>query len=73
MLSYVHLKAARVVYRKLLPMLHLLEGTGQLWQVAKYAQSKQGIGNGSLRRPRGPLTAENKAAVDKLFAEHNYR
>lgn len=67
------LQAARVIYRKLLPMLHLLEGTGQLWQIAKYAQAQQGIGNGALRKPRGPITPENKAAVDKLMAANAYK
>lgn len=62
------LAGGRKVYRKMLPFLRLLEDTGELWQIAKYGQQKQGIGNGVLRLPRGPLSAENKAALDSLMA-----
>ncbi len=63
------LVAARALYRKMLPLLRLLEDTGELWQVAKYVLHKQGIGTGALRPPRGPISAESKAAVDALL-EH---
>ncbi len=63
---------ARALYRKLLPLLRLLEDTGELWQVAKYALHKQGIGTGALRLPRGPISASSKAAVDALLAETTF-
>lgn len=59
--------AARKVYQKMLPMLRLIEDTGELWQVVKYAMKQQGIGNGLLRRPRQPISRETREAVDLVL------
>lgn len=66
------LEAARALYRQLLPLMRLLEDTGELWQVAKYVLHKQGIGTGALRLPRGPISAQSKKAVDDLLAAVTY-
>lgn len=58
------LAGARELYRKMLPLLHLTEDTGELWQIIKYVLKAKGMGNGVLRRPRLPISAETKAAVD---------
>ena len=60
------------VYRQLLPLMGLLEDTGELWQVAKYVMHKQGIGTGALRLPRGPISESSKAAVDALLSTTNF-
>lgn len=62
------LVGARDIYRKLLPMLRLTEESGELWQVAKYALQKHGIGNGKLRLPRLPVSEASKKAVDGVWA-----
>ncbi len=66
------LAEARTIYRQLLPLMRLLEDTGELWQVAKYVLHKQGIGTGALRLPRGPISASSKAAVDALLAQTTF-
>lgn len=63
---------ARVLYRQLLPLVSILEDTGELWQVAKYILHKQGIGTGALRPPRGLISAQTKAAVDALLAQTDF-
>lgn len=64
------LAAARVVYRKVLPMLRLFESSGQLWQVVKYVLKSQGIGTGLCRAPRQAIAADVRAAVDKALQEN---
>lgn len=59
--------AARVIYRQILPMLRLIEESGELWQVAKYALQKRGMGNGTLRAPRLPISDASQRAVDELM------
>lgn len=58
------LPAARAVYRQVLPMLHLFEATGQLWQIVKYVLQTKGIGTGKCRAPRLPISEDVKKAVD---------
>ena len=60
-------EGARAVYRQLLPMLRLIEDTGELWQVIKYVLRQKGFGTGTLRMPRLPISAEVKAMVDGVL------
>lgn len=61
------LSAGREVYRKLLPLLALIEETGELWQVVKYAAHRQGLMGPFVRPPRLPLSSETRAALDKVL------
>lgn len=65
--------AAREVYRKLLPLLRLIEETGELWQVVKSVSEKQGMVSGFVRPPRGPLSEGVRARLDALMKQVTYR
>ena len=67
------LVGARKLYRQLLPMLRLTEDTGELWQVIKYTLSRMGIGTGALRKPRRPISAASKAAVDAVLSVTTFK
>ncbi len=62
--------SARSLITQALPFLRLEEESGELWQVVKYMLELQGKGKTYLRRPRGPISAEAKAAVDAIFAQN---
>ena len=66
------LQKARSLYKTLIPMLRHIEESGELWQVTKYALMKQGFGNGVLRSPRLPISAEAKAIVDNLMLKSKF-
>lgn len=67
------LEAARDIYRKLLPLLSLIEDTGELWQVVKYTAAKQGIIQPYVRAPRCPISASSKEALDSLLQKYSYQ
>ena len=58
------------LYRKMLPLLRYIEGSGKLWQVIKYAMDVQGHVGGICRSPRLPLTDAEKADIERILAEH---
>lgn len=57
------------LYRKLLPLLRYIEGSGKLWQVIKYAMDVQGRVGGICRKPRLPLTDSEKADIERILNE----
>lgn len=59
---------ARPLYKQMLPMLRLIEETGELWQVVKYGMKHYGFGSGALRLPRQPISSATKAAADAILA-----
>jgi 4-hydroxy-tetrahydrodipicolinate synthase len=65
--------AARQVSRQILPLLRLLEDTGELWQVVKYSMQKQGFGNGMVRKPRLPLSVDVRSALDAVLKAVAYK
>ncbi len=58
------------LYRKMLPMLRYLEGSGKLWQTVKYIQDKNGLAGGFCRSPRQPLEKSDKEEIDALLESH---
>ena len=61
------LKGAKELYKTMLPLLDLIEGSGKLVQVVKAAVNKIGHAAGPCRLPRLPLTAEEDAALEKVL------
>lgn len=59
--------AAWELYRKVLPMLRYIEGSGKLWQVTKYAMDIQGHCGGYSRSPRLPLTAQEQTDIKEIL------
>lgn len=60
--------AAWSLYRKVLPLLRYIEGSGKLWQVTKYAMDLQGQYGGPCRAPRLPLTPEEQEDIKAILA-----
>lgn len=48
------------IYDKLLPLCNFLEGSGKYVQIAKRAMDLQGLAGGPPRKPRLPITGEEK-------------
>ena len=59
--------AAWNIYRDVLPLLRYLEGSGKLWQVAKYAMDLQGQCGAFCRAPRLPLNDAEKAEIKAIL------
>lgn len=66
------LDEARQVYRRMLPLLRLLEDTGELWQVVKHALALKGFGSGRLRQPRQPISEGVRLELEKVLAQTDF-
>ena len=66
------LDEARQVYRQMLPLLRLLEDTGELWQVVKHALALKGFGTGTLRMPRQPNSEEVRVEHEKILKKTDF-
>lgn len=66
------LDEARQVYRQMLPLLRLLEDTGELWQVVKHALALKGFGTGTLRMPRQPISEEVRVELEKILKKTDF-
>jgi len=67
------LDEARQAYRQMLPLLRLLEETGELWQVVKHALFLKGFGTGTLRLPRQPISANVRAELEKALRQTDFK
>ena len=67
-----NLDEARKVYRQMLPLLRLLEDTGELWQVVKHALALKGFGTGTLRMPRQPISEEVRVELEKILKKTDF-
>lgn len=66
------LAEARQIYRQMLPLLRLLEDTGELWQVVKHALALKGFGTGTLRMPRQPISEEVRVELEKVLKQTDF-
>ena len=62
---------AREIYNKLLPFCKELEGSGKLVQVIKYLMDKRGAVGGFSKKPKLPLTNDDKYRLDQLLERVN--
>ena len=67
-----NLDEARKVYRQMLPLLRLLEDTGELWQVVKHSLALKGFGTGKLRLPRQPISEEVRIELEKVLKQADF-
>ncbi|MBB5142989.1 dihydrodipicolinate synthase family protein [Desulfovibrio intestinalis] len=67
-----NLDEARKVYRQMLPLLRLLEDTGELWQVVKHSLTLKGFGTGKLRLPRQPLSEGVRIELEKVLKQADF-
>ena len=68
-----NLEEARAVYRQMLPLLRLIEDTGELWQVVKHALALKGFGSGTLRLPRQPISAPVRQELEALLSKVDFK
>jgi 4-hydroxy-tetrahydrodipicolinate synthase len=61
-------EAARKLSQKYLPVARYLETAGKVTQTCKHIMEKRGLVGGYCRRPKQPLTIEEKNAIDDLLA-----
>ena len=67
-----NLDEARKVYRQMLPLLRLLEDTGELWQVVKHSLALKGFGTGKLRLPRQPISDGVRIELEKVLKQVDF-
>lgn len=67
-----NLDEARKVYRQMLPLLRLLEDTGELWQVVKHSLALKGFGTGKLRLPRQPISEGVRIELEKVLKQADF-
>ena len=67
-----NLDEARKVYRQMLPLLRLLEDTGELWQVVKHSLALKGFGTGKLRLPRQPISDGVRIELEKVLKQTDF-
>ncbi len=63
------LEAAWRLYRRMLPVLRLLEYAGKTQKILKHAMDCMGLAGGFSSSPKLPLADEDKALVDRLVRE----
>ncbi len=57
------------LYRRMLPLLRLLEYAGKTQKILKYVLDRKGMAGGASSSPKLPLGAEDKGLVDRLVRE----
>jgi 4-hydroxy-tetrahydrodipicolinate synthase len=62
-------KRAREIFDQYAPLYAITEKPYKAIQTAKYCMDRLGLAGGTSRRPRLPLTAEEKSHVDQLLAD----
>lgn len=67
------LDEARVIYRQMLPLLRLIEETGELWQVVKHALTLKGFGTGHLRLPRQPISEAVRVELESILKQVDFK
>lgn len=67
------LDEARAVYRQMLPLLRLIEESGELWQVVKHSLLLKGFGTGSLRMPRQPISESVRVELEKILKRTEFK
>lgn len=55
------------VYRRLLPLLRYFEGAGRTQRALKHILDSRGLAGGGVRRPKDPLTGEEKDLISSLY------
>jgi len=57
------------LYRRMLPLLRLLEYAGKTQKILKYALDRKGMAGGASSSPKLPLGEEDRGLVDRLVLE----
>lgn len=63
------IEKARVLSRNYRPLARYFENTSKFIQATKYAMDKIGLKGGHTRRPRLPLSAEEKTDIDRILEQ----
>lgn len=67
------LDEARAIYRQMLPLLRLIEESGELWQVVKHSLALKNFGTGHLRMPRQPISEDVRIELEKILKQTDFK